>query len=144
MNKFHDELLGDVVLSHEFNARSREYKANIKIDGKFVALYLYSNPDSGEIDSSLKTTRTVVENFEENRLLINAHLSECFIPKLSENSGVDYDDQEVLKELEIENITIHSNGKFSFGFGSLESLDGHSLLVYFSAPCLIDCCDIVG
>lgn len=144
IERFSDEILGELTLVAQLDGQHAEYKAQVKIATVPATLYLYSDPRSGDMSSSVSIGRNLVTDFERFSTILKSHLIQEFMPRLSANTGVFYSHEKVLGELVLDNITVHANGTFSFGFRSCSSLDDHSLVVYFTDDGTVECCDIVG
>ena len=139
-----DTILGDVTLNHCLDEKHAEYSANVNIWNRTILISIYSDPETGETDSPIRIARSIVQNFAQHKTVLLNHLEHDFCPRFRKNSGTDCSLDDLVAELDLHNITVHANGKFSIGFNTCETLHDHCLVVYFSNNGHVEFCDTPG
>ena len=139
-----DTVLGDLIVDHKLDEKHVCYLANLNLCDRSAQIFIYSNPDTGEVATAINFTRSIVEQFAQHTITLHNYLENDFLPRFRRNSESDCSVDDLVAELELHTITVHDSGNFSFGFNSCETLHDHCLIAYFAIDGHIEDCDLAG
>ena len=121
-----------MVLTDCLSEKHAEYAAEVDLpDGK-MSVAIYSNENTGDIASSIAHARSIVEDFARHNGTVQAFLENDFLPAFCENTGDAVSLNDLIRELQLHDVIVHSDGKFTVSYDACETLHDHCLVLYFS------------